>query len=190
MLYVGDVFAPWIGLIGITEAPGGGDTQPYHVDGRKVLEVPARENFGATITCFSVPVEFAACAGRAMISPALYVADQPRAMFGFSYRTLIGDDLVNESLGYKVHLVYNASAKMGDFSHQSVAEMPQPEPRSVDLTTIPVAVAGFRPASHFVFNTLVNGSDTITALEAIIYGDDSNDPRLPTSSELVDLLAA
>lgn len=188
MLYTEDSSVPWIGLISVTESPSGGSLQSYHVDGRKILDIPAKENFGATIEAFAVPVEFASCAGRMMLSPALYVTDQPREIFGFSYRTLIGNDIQGDTLGYKVHLVYNASAKIGDFSLQTMTDSPQPVTRSVDINTFPIVVPGYRPSAHFVFNTLINSSDTITDLETIIYGDSSNDPRMPTPSELAGLL--
>lgn len=187
MLYTGFGFAPWPGLVSVSESPEGGDPQSYYVDGRKTLNVSARETFAASIEALAFPVEFAPCAGRVMISPGLYADNQPRTLFGFSYRTLIGNDQQSDSLDYRVHLVYNATAKLGDFTHQSISGSANPESRSIDITTFPVVVPGYRPTSHFTFDTRLND---VVPLESIIYGDDTDDPRLPTVSELIGLLGA
>lgn len=188
VLYTGSPGVPWVGLIGVTESSDGPDPQSFYVDGRKILDIPVKENYSATIEAYSFPMEFAPCAGRKMISPALYAGDQPRETFGLAYRTLVGDDQQGISLAYKVHLVYNAAAKVADFSHQTITDSPSAESRTINVTTFPITVAGFRPSAHYVFDTRLNSADTITAVEAIIYGDDLDDPRLPTSLELASLL--
>ena len=191
MLYTGDkipLAVPWSGLASITEASAGSDPSPYYLDGQKILNLATGENFAGTIEAFASPDEFAPCAGRGRLSVGLYATDQPRQQFGFSYRTLVGNDLVGTTYGYKIHVVYNATAQVANFVHTTLTNDPSPKTNTWAFTTYPVAVAGFKPTSHFIFDTRSVDPDLITNLENILYGDDSDDPRLPTSDELITLL--
>jgi hypothetical protein len=187
MLYIGDDAVAWNGLASVTEAPSGGDVQSYFVDGQKVLGIPTVEDFAATIEAYSAPVEFAPCAGRAYLSQGLYAADQPKKTFAFSYRTLIGNDVVGSSLAYKIHIVYNALAQISDFAHTTKSDSPSVQTRSWDITSVPVSSTGFKPVSHFVVDTRINTAGPINDLEDILYGTDDDEPRLPTMDELSDL---
>src|SRR5688572_12204535 len=84
---------PWIGLTSVEESPVGGEIRAYYVDGVKYLQVSGDEEFEATVKAYTYPVEFSVCDGTAQIRPGLFFDQQPRKPFGFSYRTLIGNDL-------------------------------------------------------------------------------------------------
>jgi hypothetical protein len=190
MLYVGtSVAVPWSGLASVTESPTGGDAQEYYLDGRKILSISSSEEFAAKIEAFASPLEFAICAGRVEISPALYVSDQPRQGFGFSYRTLIGNDDLGTDFAYKVHLVYNALAQISDFTHGTVTDKANVSTYSWAVTTTPVVVVGYKPASHFVADSRTVDPLVLAQLESILYGDDSDDPRFPSAQEFLTLLA-
>jgi hypothetical protein len=189
MLYIGsEVAVPWSGLASVTESPEGGGAQPYYLDGRKILNIPVGEDFAGSIEAFGAPKEFAPCAGRLRLSTGLYVADQPKEVFDFSYRTLIGNDSAGPSFGYKVHVVYNAMAKIADYTHSTDVDTPSIKTYSWDITTFPESPAGYRPTSHFIFDTRFVNAYIVARLEDILYGDDDNDPRMPTADELVTLL--
>jgi len=188
MLYVGaNVAVPWSGLTSVTEAPTGGTPQDYFLDGRKILSVSSSEEFTAKIESFASPLEFAPCAGRSEISPAFYIADQPRQSFGFSYRTMIGNDVSGVDFAYKVHLVYNALAQISDFTHGTTTNTANVSTYSWAITTIPVIVTGYKPASHFVADSRTMDPTVLSELEAILYGDDSNGPRFLSAQEFLTL---
>jgi hypothetical protein len=190
MLYVGTSIAvPWSGLASVTEAPTGGAAQDYFLDGRKILSVSSAEEFTAKIEAFASPLEFAICAGRVEISPALYVADQPRQSFNFSYRTLIGNDVDGIDYAYKVHLVYNALAQISDFTHGTTSDKSSVVTNSWSITTTPVVVTGFLPASHFVADSRLIDPTILGQLEDILYGSDATDPRFPSAQEFLTLLS-
>jgi hypothetical protein len=172
----------------VTEAPSGGSLQPFYLDGRKILNSSAVEDFAATIQAFSAPTVFNPCIGRSRLSQGLYAANQPKAPFNFSYRTLIGNDLVDIDYGYKIHLVYNAVAKAADNVHTTDADTPSVKTYSWDVATYPVSIAGYKPTSHFIFDTRYVQPYIIGRLEAILYGDDNHDPRMPTPDEVSTLL--
>ena len=191
MLYTGDLIplaVPWSGLASITEASVGSDPSPYYLDGQKILNLATGENFAGTIEAFSSPDEFAPCAGRSRLSTGLFATDQPRQKFGFSYRTLVGNDIVGTAYAYKIHVVYNATAQVSNFVHTTLTNDPSPKTNTWAFTTYPVVVAGFKPTSHFIFDTRSVDPHLIVNLENILYGDADNDPRLPTVEELFNLL--
>ncbi len=152
--------------------------------------IAAGEDFNGTIQAFSAPLEFAPCVGRQQISPALYVAEQPKQVFGFSYRTLIGDDVSGSDFGYRVNLVYNAVAKSSDFIHETIVANVSAKTYSWDIVTSPIEVPGYRPTAHLVFDTRKNSTDVMSALETILYGDNTHDPRMPSVQEIITLLAS
>jgi hypothetical protein len=188
MLYVGPYAVPWSGLTEVIESPSGGAPTPYYLDGLKVLNIASSEEFAATINAVASPVEFAPCAGRIRLSTALFATDQPKNTFGFSYRTLIGNDLLGTKFAYKIHVVYNALAKISDFSHGTVDDSPTLNSYSWAIDTVPEIISGYKPTSHLVIDSRVNSDDIMSQVEAILYGDDDNDPRLPGAQELVTLL--
>jgi hypothetical protein len=191
MLYTGDeipLAVPWSGLASITEASDGSDPSPYYLDGQKILNLSTGENFAGTIEAFASPDEFAPCAGRSRLSTGLFAADQPRQKFGFSYRTLVGNDAVGTALAYKVHIVYNATAQVSNFVHSTLTNDPSPKTNTWAFTTFPVIMGGIKPTSHVIFDTRRVSTDAISGVEDILYGDVDDDPRLPTMTELAALL--
>ena len=192
MLYTGDkipLAVPWSGLASITEASAGSDPSPYYLDGRKILNLATGENFAGTIEAFSSPDEFAPCAGRSRLSTGLFASDQPRQTFGFSYRTLVGNDTVSTAFGYKVHIVFNATAQVANFTHATIAGDPTPKTNSWAFTTYPISVLGYKPTAHFIFDTRVVDPHIMANLEDVLYGSDTDDPRLPSIDELLMFLA-
>jgi hypothetical protein len=191
MLYTGDLIplaVPWSGLASITEASDGSDPAPYYLDGQKILNLSTGENFAGTIEAFASPDEFAPCAGRSRLSTGLFASDQPRQTFGFSYRTLVGNDVLGTSFAYKIHVVYNATAQVSNFVHTTQTDNPSPKTNTWAFTTVPTSIPGFKPTSHIVFDTRHVDQYIIAKLEDILYGDADNDPRLPTAEELLGFL--
>jgi hypothetical protein len=178
----------WNGLVRVSEDPTGGDAAEYYLDAEKYQNVPALEEYAATIEAFSSPAEFAPCAGWTRLSPGLFTTNQPAKPFGFSYRTLIGDDIHGTDGGYQIHVVYNALASVSDFTHQTIEDNAGVNPYSWKISTVPVSVAGFKPASHFVIDSLRTDSLVLAALEDSLYGTVSTDPALPTAQALMTML--
>ena len=191
MLYTGDkipLAVSWSGLASVTEATVGSDPSPYYLDGQKILNLATGENFAGSIEAYSSPDEFAPCAGRSRLSTGLFAADQPRQTFGFSYRTLVGNDTVGTGFAYKVHIIYNATAQVSNFTHTTIAGDPTPKTNTWAFTTFPMAIDGFKPTSHVIFDTRFVDPHIIAQIEAVLYGDDTNDPRLPTAADLLGFL--
>lgn len=185
----GAVGVPWNGLISISENPSGGEPKPLYLDGVKYLNVSAAEEFAFSIEAFSAPREFAACDGSNMMAAGLFISNQPRKSFDFTYRTLIGNEIEGLDLGYKIHLIYDALAGPSERTNRSISDRTQPLAFKWDATTRPRAVPGIRPTAHLVVDSRRTTSAILTALERELYGTDEIEPHMPTPAELIAIFS-
>lgn len=179
----------WNGLTAVTESPSGAEPTPLYADNIKYLNLMSIEEFGATIEAYTYPDEFAACDGSAEAATGLFVGQQARTAFGLAYRTKLGND-VSADLGYKLHLIYGALAAPSEKSFASVNDSPEAITFSWSVTTTPVAMNGYSNTASLVIDSTKADPTKLAALELILYGDASEDPRLPLPNEVLTLLAA
>lgn len=175
---------PWNGLTSVNETPSGGDPKSFYIDGVKYLALPSPEEFEGTITAYTYPDEFTLCNGTAQIRSGLFLTHQRRRSFGLSYRTMIGNDL-DESAGYKLHIVYNALASPTERSNGTMTDQADPNDFSWKITCKPPAMEGYRPTAHVVLDTRTTDPSVISAVEDILYGTDEDQARLPSLDDLI-----
>lgn len=188
VLYIGeDPGVPWIGLISVEEEISGGEATPYYIDGAKYLNLSASEEFQATITAYTYPVEFSQCDGTERVRPGLLFSQQKRKSFGFSYRTRVGNDIGGTDHAYKIHLIYEALATPSTRSTSSFADSIEASDFSWGLTTKPPSVSGYAPTSHVVVDSRYTHPDTLADIEDILYGTESTVPRLLSAEELIEI---
>ena len=134
----------WNGLTSISETPDGGDANDFYADDIKYLSLRGVENFGGTIEAYTYPDEFAECDGSASLisgnAGALMAGQQPRKTFGLSYVTTYGNDVALDNYGYKIHLIYGASASPSERTYETINDSPEPINFSWEYTTIPVSI--------------------------------------------------
>lgn len=180
----------WSGLTTVTESPSGAEATPLYADNIKYLNLLSNEDFAFTIEAYTYPDEFAECDGSVELEKGVQLQQQKRKMFGFSYRTRIGNDVDGDDLGYKLHLVYGCLAAPSERSRATVNDSPEATTMSWEVSTTPVEVEGYRPTAHIVIDSRKADSTKLTALEKKLYGDDeSGTPTLPMPSELKTLMA-
>lgn len=180
---------PWTGLLSISEDTAGGESESLYFDGTKYLDVVASENFQAGVTALSAPAEFAPCDGAKQLAPGLLATQQPRQTFGFSYRTLLGNDLKGLDLGYLLHLVYGCTAGPSGRQYQTLARTANPGSRTWTFSTVPPSATTYKPTAHFIVNSLNVSPAALSALENILYGTSTTAPRLPAQSEVIAILS-
>lgn len=173
---------PWNGLISITEKPSRNEVRKYYMDGETFLNLGTREEFDFTIEAFACPKIFELCDGYTQPVPGLYLSAQSRAVFGLSYRTVVGVD------HYKLHIVYNAVAKSANRSRTTMDTNVRPVRLVWDATSKPESVSGYLSTAHFVIDTRDAYPLRVSQVEDILYGSPSNTARLPTVPELFDIL--
>lgn len=188
VLYVeGHDGVPWNGLISVSESPSGGEVTPYYIDGVKYLNHVALEEFAATIEAFTYPEEFGECDGTQHVSNGLFATQQRKKSFGLAYRTLIGNDIDGISHGYKIHLVYNATAEPAGLSTTTLGDRVDPSNFSWNIATLPPEFVGSKGTAHFVIDSRYTPSSLLIDLEDILYGSWKGPSRLPSASELLFL---
>lgn len=190
----------WNGLTAVTESPSGAELTDLFADDIKYGSLRAAELFGGTIEAYTYPEEFAACDGSVEIAPGVMIGQQGRSAFGFCYRTKVSDDS-NPDKGYKLHLVYGATASPSEKAYQTINDSPEAITFSWEFSTTPVAVTGQKPTSIIVIDSTkldAAGLVRLAALEVILYGTAATtDPvaaaipaRLPLPDEVKTLMTA
>lgn len=179
----------WNGLTGVSESPDGADLTDLWADNIKYASLRAAENFKATIEAYTYPKEFEQCDGSAEVADGVTIGQQTRSPFGFSYVTKIGND-VDDDLGYKLHIVYNATASPSDKSYESVNDSPDAITFSWEIETNPVEVTGYKPTSFITIDSTKADPNKLKALEEKLYGTTSEEPTLPSPDEIVTMMKA
>lgn len=178
----------WNGLTAVTESPSGAEASALYADDIKYLNLMSAEDFGATIEAYMSPEEFDACDGSAEIAPGVTIGQQKRKTFGLSYVTTIGNDVEGNEYGYKIHIIYGATAAPSERAYATINDSPEAITLSWELTTTPVSVAGYKPTAHLEINSTRIDAEKLAALEAILYGSDEEEARLPLPAEIVELV--
>lgn len=176
-VYTGGV--AWNGVTAINESPSGADSNPIYADNIKYLDLRSAEEFGATIECYTYPQEFSECNGEAIVGAGIVIGQQTRQTFGLSYRTIIGNDIKGNDYGYKLHLVYGATASPSEKSYNTVNDSPEAGSFSFEMTTTPVAIQGYKNAACITIDSTLVTKAKLEDLEALLYGGDSTDATLP-----------
>ena len=179
----------WNGLISVDEQPSGAEPTPLYANNRKYLELMSAEDFGMTIGAYTFPAGFRQCLGVKELAPGVYVSQQNRVPFGMSYRTLIGNDTKKNAYGYKIHIVYGATAKPAEKSNKTVNESPEAAEMSWECSTTPVEIPNCDPAAHIEIDSTTISAEKLAALEAMLYGSETTAAKLPMPDELATLLA-
>ena len=164
----------WNGLTSVSESPDGGDANDIYADDIKYLVLRGVENFGGTIEAYTYPPEFEECDGSATLLAGVNIGQQPRKTFGFSYVSTIGNDTELDSHGYKIHLIYGASASPSERSYETINDSPEPIQFSWEFTTVPVNVTGHKATSLLTIDSTKFTTEAqqakLKAFEDILYG--------------------
>lgn len=179
----------WNGLSSVTESPSGAEANPIYADDMKYLNLLSAEEFSATIEAYTYPDEFAECDGSADIATGVSIGQQKRKIFGLCYRTVLGNDVDSNDHGYKLHLIYGCMAAPSEKAYTSINDSPEAITFSWEVSTTPVNVTGFKPTASITIDSTKAKKEKLTALEAILYGDESKEARLPLPNEIATLMS-
>lgn len=177
----------WNGLTSISETPSGAEPTPIYADNMKYLNLMSVEEFGGTIEAVTFPKDFYQFDGGAVVKGGIVIGQQGRAKFGLSYRTLVGDAVVGDRKGYKLHLVYGAQAAPSERSYNTVNDSPETATFSWEFTTTAVTVTGYKPTALLTIDSTKVVASELAALEALLYGSVESAPSLPTPDEVLAL---
>lgn len=178
----------WNGLTSVSESPEGAEPTDLYADDIKYLTLMSAENFKATIEAYTYPVEFEECDGSATIANGVVIGQQTRKPFGLCYRTAIGNDTDGNEHGYKLHIVYGCQASPSEKQYSTINDSPDAVTFSWEVNTTPVNVTGKKPAATLTIDSTKADKAKLTALEAILYGSEQKEPRLPLPDEIATLM--
>lgn len=178
----------WNGLTSVSESPSGAEQTALYADDAKYLNLTSAEEFGATIEAYTYPDEFAECDGSAELADGVFIGQQNRKSFGMVYKTTLGNDIKQNEYGYKLHIIYGALAKPSERSYATINDSPEAITFSWELSTTPVAVAGYKPTASMVIDSTKANPEKLAALEAILFGADDTEARLPLPEEIFELM--
>lgn len=178
----------WNGLTAVTESPSGAEATPLYADDIKYLNLMSNEEFGATIEAYTYPDEFAVCNGEAELAAGVNIGQQARKTFGMCYRTVVGNDVDSNDHGYKLHMIYGALASPSERAYTTINDSPEAITFSWEISTTPVNVTGFKPTAYISIDSRKADKAKLEALEAILYGSEESEARLPLPDEIATLM--
>lgn len=180
----------WNGLMSVEENPSGAEANPIYADNIKYLNLVSVEEYGATIGAYTYPDEWAQCDGSADIAEGVQIGQQTRKEFGFSYRTILGNDIKLNDYAYKIHIIYNCLAAPSSKNYETVNDSPSAAELSWEISTTPIPVEGYKPTATVVIDSSKTDPAKLKAIEDILYGTDTTDPRLPLPEEIMAIMNA
>ena len=178
----------WNGLTAVNESPSGAEPTPLYADDIKYLNLRSAEEFGATIEAYTYPEEFEKCDGSAEIAKGVVAGQQARATFGLCYRTVVGNDVNGNEHGYKLHLIYGATAAPSEKAYATINDSPEAITFSWEISCTPVEVPGLKPTACITIDSTKVNPAKLAELEKKLYGD-TGDAQLPLPSEVKAIFA-
>jgi len=162
----------WSGLTAVNEEPTTDGSAFKHQDGISYKNKQDVGSFAAKIEAYIYPEEF---------------DEADLVVFGFSYRTMLGDDILGMGRGYKIHLVYNASAEPSESELKTLNDSIEPLIFTWQVTTVPTPIELNRASAHIFIDSTKAYAWAISELEDILYGTDTIEPRLPSITEVLGI---
>ena len=181
----------WNGLTAVNETPSGAEPTDLWADNIKYATMRSAEEFSITIEAYTYPEEFRECDGSVEVAPGVYAGQQGRKSFGFSYRTLIGNDEDGLDHGYQLHLVYGLTASPSERSYATVNDSPDAITFSWECESTPVGTSMSslgKPVSVITIDSTKVTEGALKNLEDVLYGTVSTNGRLPLPEEVVSIM--
>ena len=116
------------------------------------------------------------------------IGQQKRTAFGMCYTTTVGNDVQGNAFGYKLHIIYGAQASPSEKSYGTINDSPEAITFSWEVKTTPVPVEGHDPTASITIDSTKVNKEALAALEAVLYGSEAEEPRLPLPNEIIDIM--
>ena len=185
----------WNGVTAISESPSGAEPTALYADDKKYLNLLSAEEFAASIEAYTYPDEFAECDGSASLAEGFTIGQQARSKFALAYKTTIGNDEAGNSLGYKLHIIYNCLAAPSEKAYNTINDSPEAITFSWEISTTPVTFTAngkeYSTACITIDSRTADPSK-LAALETKLFGGTEPDskPTLALPDEIYDAMKA
>ena len=184
VIYANEQAHVWNGLTSVVEKINRSTTSVFF-DGSKAFDQVTLGAFSATVSAITYPDIIDFLAGKVEYRPGFYLGDQYAKPFSLCYRTMLRNMLTDDAAsGYKLHILYDATAYPADVTHNTVGANVAPVVFQWDVTTIPQMIAGHRPTGYFEINSNQVDPLMLKRLEEALYGTPTTAPYLPSVAEI------
>lgn len=167
---------PWQSLISVKESLPVVDKSAVYIDGVKQGIRNQYGDFSIELEAYTYPSAFEDVA--VLDLPGRLT---PSKTFDFSYRSKTEN-------GYNLHLVYNVVAVRNDKTHESLDLDVEAASLAWNFYTRPVAIPGMAPSSHLILSSDIAWSTATRALEDVLYGTATSNPRMPSPTEVLSIV--
>lgn len=181
----------WEGLMSVTEKPGGAEITDLWANNAKYSQLQAIEIFDGSIEAYTFPYEFLAAEGigvEVVTGSEAWLHQQPRAGFGLSYRTFLGDDANGQQNAYKLHIIYGCLLTPSEIARTTINDSPEASTFSWEFKTTPVAATGYTAVSKMTFDSSRITSGDMTLIENQLWGNGGGDAELLLPDDMIALL--
>lgn len=184
---------PWNGLTTVTDSPSGAESNKTYADNIEYLNLLSVEMFGCTIEAYTYPDEFGQNDGTAAPTPGVGVTQQRRRIFGFCWRTRLGNDVDGTDYGYKLHMAWGCLAAPSEKAYATISDSPEAITFSWEVSTTPVPVGTiggveYKPTAKITIDSTKVDPTKLAALEAMLYGTVSTDAELPQPADVITMM--
>lgn len=179
----------WNGLTAVSESPSGAEETALYADDIKYLSLRSAEQFGATIEAYTYPDEWAVCDGSAELDSGIYVGQQTRRPFAFSYVTVVGNDNEGNDYGEKLHIIYNAMASPSQKSYATINDSPEAITFSWEVTTTPIKFNDdLKPSATLTIDKRKCDPSVYDTILDKLYGTANSEPTLPEPNWILSIV--
>lgn len=179
---------PWNGLTGVEDSTKM-ESNSFYLDGVKYLERFVPGDYIGSIKAYTYPDELNEVTGVRQVRRGLYFHGQKPKRFSLAYRTRIGNDTEGSNYGYRLHILYNVTAVPEGSSFETISDDVKLGDFSWSLSSTPPLPVGLVPTTHISIDSTVTDPDRLAAMERLLYGTDTTDPRLPPPAEFTALFS-
>ena len=183
----------WNGVTAISESPSGAEPTALYADDKKYLNLLSAEEFAASIEAYTYPDEFAECDGSASLAEGFTIGQQARSKFALAYKNTIANDEAGNSLGYKLHIIYNCLAAPSEKAYNTINDSPEAITFSWEISTTPVTftINGKEYSTACItIDSRTADPSKLAALETKLFGGTEPDskPTLALPDEIYDAM--
>lgn len=169
----------WNGLTAVNKTPSGAEDNKLYADNMQYLNLKSAEILGLTIECYFYPDEWGECNGESPLAEGVFVGQQRRNTFGFSYRNKLGNDTEGEDFGFELNLIYGCSSAPSEQANNTINDSPEAATFSYEVSTTPVNISGvgpdgkpYKPTACITIDSTKVEREKLVELEKILYGVD------------------
>lgn len=156
----------WNGLISVDINDDGEADRVQYLDGTVYQQRRFARDFTGTLKAYTYPDSF--------YDDVLI--ETKNIYFGVSWQVAKGS-------GYEIHVVYNLLLLPTQQDHVP----DEPAPFQWDFTSSPATLPDARRAAHLIVDATIAQSEPLAQFEGILYGDSTQEARLPYPDEIFDI---